>query len=155
MTWFHQASSSLLREVNMHQLNRWFVVFSVLGSLGCGAAQMNETQQRSALYSVHAAELEGAAHQPRPARLLDLAHLEMMRAARSFDNGDEGNGTLLLECAKADAELARQLARTQQEEEKARVAWSELGSTELFGPGERDGDQEQKDQQPNSVGGTR
>ena len=126
----------------MHQLNRRFVVlFSLLASAGCGAAQMNESQQRSASYALHAAELEGASHHPRPARLLALARLEMMRAARASDDGDESGATLLSERAKTDAELARQLTRTLDEQEKTRVAWSKLGNNESSSPS-GDGDQE-------------
>jgi hypothetical protein len=126
----------------MHQLNRRFVfLFSLLASAGCGAAQTNETPLRSASYSLHAAELEGASQHPRPARLLALARLEMMRAARASDNGDESNATLLFERARTDAELARQLTRTLDEQEKTRVAWSKLGGNESFDPS-RDSDQE-------------
>jgi hypothetical protein len=135
----------------MHQLNRRFVVLlSLLASAGCGAAQMNETQQRRVSYSLYAAELEGASQHRRPARLLEVARLERMKADRAADNGDERNATLLFERAEADAELARQLARTLDEQEKAGIAWSELGRTEPFGP---DRDTEQ-DQEQHSPGGT-
>jgi len=138
----------------MHQLNRRFVILSSLfAGVGCSAAQMDETQHSSVSYSLHAAELDGASHQPRPARLLALARLEMMRADRYSANGDERNSALFLERAKADAELARQLTRTLDEQQRARVAWSELGRAEPSGP-DRDQDQELdgRDQERDSRG---
>jgi hypothetical protein len=138
----------------MHQLNRRFVVlFSLVAGAGCGAAQMNETQQRRVSYSLHAAELEGASQHRRPARLLELARLELMKADRAADNGDERNATLLFERAEADAELARQLTRTLEEQQKAGIAWSELGRTEPSGL-DPDSDQEEEDQEQRSPGGT-
>jgi len=126
----------------MHQLNKHLVVlFSLVASAACGAAQVNETQRSSAIFSLHAAEIEGASQHPWPARLLAFARREMMAADRSLSNGDERNSSLLLERAKTDAELARQLTRTWQEQEKARVAWGKLDSDEPFGP-DRDIDQE-------------
>jgi hypothetical protein len=114
---------------------------------------MNETQQSSVSYSLQAAELEGASQHPRPARLLALARLEMMRSQRSSDNGDAANAALLLERAKTDAELARQLTRTLDEREKARVAWSELGRAEPFRlRPDRDDEQQPDDQQPDDRG---
>jgi hypothetical protein len=127
----------------MHQLNRGFVVgFSLLA--GCGAVQLNESQRRGTIYALHAAELEGASQHPWTARLLARARVETMAADKSADNGDESNSILLLERAKADADLARQLTRTWDEQQRARVAWSKLGSDDPFGP-ERDIDREHED----------
>jgi hypothetical protein len=129
----------------MQQLNKRFVVlFSLVASAGCGAAQVNETERRLASSSLHDAEIEGASQHPWPARLLAFARREMMAAERASSNGDESNSRLLLERARTDAELARQLTRTWHEQEKARVAWSKLDNDEPFGP-DRHIDQEYRE----------
>jgi hypothetical protein len=50
----------------------------------------------------------------------------MAEARRLAEKGDGDNAALVLERARVDAELAMQLARTEQEQEKARQAWQKI-----------------------------
>ena len=75
--------------------------------------------------SVRAAERAGAAADPEGARLLRTARLGVMRSVSVADRGDAQNAELFLDRAEADAELALQLARANEERRRAREAWTE------------------------------
>lgn len=97
-----------------------------LVAVGCGGAQLNQAKVTEVQSSVRAAEAVGANDQPKAALHLQLARDEMAEAQRLANEGDEENAALVLERARADAELAFQLARTEQEQEKARQAWLKI-----------------------------
>lgn len=92
----------------------------------CGGAQLNQARVAEVQSSVVAAEAVGANDQPRAALHLQLARDEMAAAQRSAEDGDEEEAALLLERARIDAELAMQLAKTEQEQQKARQAWQKI-----------------------------
>lgn len=104
--------------------------FSLLGAgvalFACGGAQLNQTRVAEVQSSVTAAEAVGANDQPKAALHLQLARDEMAEARRLAAEGDGDNAALLLDRARVDAELAMQLARTEQEQEKAREAWQKI-----------------------------
>ncbi len=95
-------------------------------AMACGGAQLNQARVSEVQASVSAAEAVGANDQPKAALHLQLAKDEMAEARRLAEKGDEENAALVLERARADAELAMQLARTEQEQEKARQAWQKI-----------------------------
>jgi hypothetical protein len=97
-----------------------------LALLACGGAQLNQAKVTEVQSSVSAAEAVGANNQPKAALHLQLAKDEMVEAQRLAAGGDGENAALLLDRARADAELAMQLARTDQEQEKARQAWQKI-----------------------------
>lgn len=98
-----------------------------LGVLGaCGGAQLNQSKVSEVNASVRAAEAVGANDQPKAALHLQLARDEIAAAQRLAENGEEEDAQLVLERARVDAELALQLARTEQEQQKARQAWQKV-----------------------------
>jgi hypothetical protein len=111
----------------MHHF-RGLVGLLVLGltAAACGGAQLNQARVAEVQSSVRAAEAVGANDQPRAALHLQLARDEMAEARRLADDGEEENAALVLERARVDAELAMQLAKTEQEQEKARQAWQKI-----------------------------
>jgi hypothetical protein len=98
--------------------------------LGCGGAQLNQAHVTEVQSSVKAAEAVGANDQPKAALHLQLARDQMAEAQRLAKDGDDENAELVLNRARADAELAIQLARTEQEQEKARQAWLKIKELE-------------------------
>ena len=111
----------------MHRI-RGYGLLALLGltAAACGGAQLNQARVAEVQSSVRAAEAVGANEQPKAALHLQLARDEMAEARRRADDGDEDNAALLLERARVDAELAMQLAKTEQEQEKARQAWQKI-----------------------------
>jgi hypothetical protein len=111
----------------MRGSERWFCVVLAAGALtGCGGAQLSQSRVSEVQAAMRAAEEVGANDQPKASLHLQLARDEMVEAKRLADAGDEDNASLLLNRAQADAELAIQLARTEQEQQKARQAWAKI-----------------------------
>jgi hypothetical protein len=107
--------------------SRWFAVLLTAGFLGaCGGSQLSQSRVGEVQASVRAAEAVGANDQPKAALHLQLARDEIAAAQRLAENGDEEDARLVLERARADAELALQLAKTEQEQQKARQAWQKV-----------------------------
>lgn len=94
--------------------------------LSCGSAPLSQARLAEAQSSVSAAEAVGAANQPKAALHLQLARDELSESRRLAAEGDGENASLLLDRARVDAELALQLARTEQEQQKARQAWQKV-----------------------------
>lgn len=92
----------------------------------CGGGQLNQARVTEVQGAMRAAEEVGANDQPKASLHLQLARDEMNEANRLAKDGDEENASLLLTRAQADAELALQLARTDQEQQKARQAWTKI-----------------------------
>jgi hypothetical protein len=115
-------------------MQRIIVPFSLLGAslalIACGSAQLSQAKVTEVQSSVSAAEAVGADQQPKAALHLQLARDEVAEARRLAADGDEDNAALLLDRARVDAELALQLARTEQEQEKARQAWQKIQDLE-------------------------
>jgi hypothetical protein len=105
---------------------RFSVLLVALALVACGGAQLNQTRVAEVQSAVRAAEEVGANNQPKAALHLQLARDEANEARRLADDGDEENAALLLRRAQADAELALQLARTEQEQQKARQSWEKI-----------------------------
>jgi hypothetical protein len=104
-----------------------FSVLLIAGALvACGGAQLNQTRVTEVQSSMRAAEEVGANDQPKASLHLQLARDEMTAAKRLADDGEEEDAALLLNRAQADAELALQLARTEQEQQKARESWAKI-----------------------------
>ena len=94
-------------------------------SSACGGALKQESRLVEVQASVRAAEKAGAAADPKGARLLRSARFGAMQSVSAADRGDARNADLFLERAEADAELALQLARADEERRRAREAWTE------------------------------
>ena len=92
----------------------------------CGGGQLNQQKLSSAEGAIRAAEEVGANDQPKAALHLQLARDQINQAKRIADDGDEENAALLLNRAQADADLALQLANTDQEQQEARQAWQKI-----------------------------
>lgn len=114
----------------MHLLEKRNVMLLVaaLGT-GCGSTQLQQSgNQQQAARALWAAEQAGAEHDPRSARLLELARREMMYAQAAADDGDERNAALLFDSSEADSRLAIQVARTRAERERTIRAWEEFSA---------------------------
>jgi len=92
----------------------------------CGGAELNQTRATNVQASLIAADKVGANDQPKAALHLQLAKEEIESAKRLAADGDQVNSDLMLDRAKADADLAMQIARTEQEEQSARQAWDKI-----------------------------
>jgi hypothetical protein len=111
----------------MHRIAKRCALLALSSAaFACGGAQLNQTRVSEVQSSVSAAEAVGANDQPKAALHLQLAKDEMAEARRLAEKGDGDNAALVLERARVDAELAMQLARTEQEQEKARQAWQKI-----------------------------
>ena len=93
---------------------------------GCGGAQLNQTKLTQAEAAVSAAEAVGAPQNPKAELHLQFARDEMAAAKRLAKEGEGDDSSLLLDRATADAELAKTLAKTEQEQRKARDAWNKV-----------------------------
>jgi hypothetical protein len=93
---------------------------------GCGGSQLNQTKLNQAQQAVTAAEAVGAPENPKAELHLQFARDEMAAAKRLAKEGEGDDSALLLDRAKADAELALTLAKTDQEQKKAREAWDKV-----------------------------
>ncbi len=111
---------------SIHRQSSLMLAVLSLAAVGCGGAQLNQAHVTEVQSSVRAAEAVGANDQPKAALHLQLARDEMAEARRLAEEGDEENAELVLDRARADAELAIQLSRTEQEQEKARQAWLKI-----------------------------
>lgn len=92
----------------------------------CGGAQLNQNKLTDVEGAIRAAEEVGAKDQPKASLHLQLARDQINQAKRVADDGDEENAALLLNRAQVDAELALQLAKTEQEQQEARQAWQKI-----------------------------
>lgn len=105
----------------------WFTMLLALGILGaCGGSQLSQSRVSEVQASVRAAEEVGANDQPKAALHLQLARDEIAAAQRLAKDGEEEDAKLVLERARVDAELSLQLAKTEQEQQKARQAWQKV-----------------------------
>jgi len=110
----------------MYQFNRRCLALCLAAvSSACSGAQMQESRLVEVQSSLRAAEQAGAAADPKGARLLESARSGVMRSVSVADRGDAANADLFLDRAQADAELALQLARANEERRRAREAWTE------------------------------
>jgi hypothetical protein len=87
---------------------------------------LNQNRVTEVQSAVRAAEEVGANDQPKASLHLQLARDQINEAKRLADDGDAEGANLLLQRAEADAELAIQLARTEQEQKKARESWAKI-----------------------------
>jgi uncharacterized protein HemX len=103
-------------------------IWALLGALaiGCGGAQLNQGRATDVQAAMRAAEAVGAEQQPKASLELQLAKEQFAQAKRLAADGEEADANLLLERAKVDADLALQLARTEQEQQKARESWEKV-----------------------------
>jgi len=95
-------------------------------ALGCAGTQLDQGRVTDVRAALRAAEVVGAPEQPKASLELKLAEEQLAQAQRLAADGEGAEANLLLERAKVDAELALQLARTEQEQQKAREAWAKI-----------------------------
>jgi hypothetical protein len=94
--------------------------------IGCGGAEVKQQEVVDARAAVLAVEKAEADENPEAAMHLRLAQ-EQLQAAEKMQKEDEPEqARLLLDRAKMDAELALQIARTEQLKAQAREAWSRV-----------------------------
>lgn len=103
-------------------------IWLALAITACGGAPLNQGKLTQANIALHAAETLGAEQDPKAKQSLDSARKEVTEAQRLGKAGDGEKGDLHLERAVADADLASQLMRTKQEQDKAREAWAKSKS---------------------------
>jgi hypothetical protein len=111
--------------MDMYRVDGRFM-WLLLPALACGGAELNQARVADAQSSVRAAEAVGGNEQPQAALHLQLARDEIAEARRLAADGDGDGANMMLDRAKVDAELALQLARTEQEQQKARQAWQKI-----------------------------
>lgn len=109
--------------MSYQRLSRQCGVALAFAFVACGGASLNQAKLAETQTAMHAAETLGAANDPKAKQSLQRARDQVAEAKRLAKDGDEEKGDLYLERAKADAELASQLARTHTADEKARAAW--------------------------------
>ncbi|MEY4548433.1 MAG: hypothetical protein RL685_4628 [Pseudomonadota bacterium] len=97
-----------------------------LAAAACGGGQLNQNKATNVQAAVMAAEQVGAKDQPKASLHLQLAREQVEEARKRAADGDESSANLLLERAQVDAELALQLARTEQEQQNAQKAWEKI-----------------------------
>lgn len=95
-------------------------------ALACGGAQLDQGRATDVQAAMRAAEAVGAEQQPKASLELQLAREQLAQAKRLAADGSEAEANLLLERAQVDAELALQLAKTEQEQQKARESWAKV-----------------------------
>ena len=118
------------------QTNRTGIwVLLAAGALACAGAQYNQRRATDVQAAMRAAEEVGAEQQPKASLQLQLAEEQYARAQRLAADGEEDEANLMLERAKVDAELALQLAHTEQEQQKAREAWEKIKPEQAPVPG--------------------
>lgn len=108
---------------------KWWIPLC-LAAAACGGAQLNQNKATGVQAAVLAAEEVGAKDQPKAALHLQLAREQVDEARQRAADGDEGSANLLLDRAQVDAELAMQLARTEQEQQNAQRAWQKIRELE-------------------------
>jgi uncharacterized protein DUF4398 len=111
----------------MHRVRMGLMV-ALAGALAACASsvQLNPTRVSEVQGAMRAAQEVGAASNPQAELHLQLARDQVAEANRLAKAGDAENARLLLDRAQADAELALQLVRTEQEQQKAREAWDKV-----------------------------
>jgi hypothetical protein len=107
-----------------HRSGSWLLLAAA--ALGCGGAQLEQGRATDVQAAMRAAKEVGAEQQPKAALELQLAEEQYAQAQRLAADGEGADANLLLERAKVDAELALQLARTEQEQQKARESWEKI-----------------------------
>jgi hypothetical protein len=103
-------------------------IWLALAISACGGAPLNQGKLTEANAALHAAETLGAEQDPKAKQSLDSARKEVAEAQRLGADGDGAKGDMHLSRAVADADLAAQLMRTKQEEDKAHEAWAKSKS---------------------------
>ena len=104
-------------------------IWLTLAISACGGAPLNQGKLTEANAALHAAETLGAEQDPKAKQSLDSARKEVAEAQRLGADGDGAKGDLHLQRAVVDADLASQLMRTKQEQDKAREAWAKSKSS--------------------------
>jgi hypothetical protein len=93
---------------------------------GCANKQLSQSKLADTQSAMRSAEEIGAAKQPEASLHLRYAQDQLKAAQRLMDDGDEKEAQRMLERAKADAELALALARTQRDRNAAKQAWGQV-----------------------------
>jgi Domain of unknown function (DUF4398) len=109
----------------MGRYEKWWIPLC-LAAAACGGGQLNQTKATNVQAAVLAAEQVGAQDQPKASLHLQLAREQVDEARKRAADGDESSANLLLDRAQADAELALQLSRTEQEQQNAQKAWEKI-----------------------------
>jgi hypothetical protein len=102
------------------------IALAALLAACASSVQLNPTRVSEVQGAMRAAEEVGADRNPKAQLHLKLARDQVTEANRLAREGDGESARLLLDRAQADAELALQLARTEQEQIKAREAWDKV-----------------------------
>lgn len=116
--------------MSYQRLSRQGGLALTLALCACGGAPLNQAKLAEAQGALHSAETLGAEKDPKAKHMLQLAREQTTKAKRLADQGDGEEASYYLERATADAELASQLMRTRDAQEKAREAWAKSKLTE-------------------------
>jgi hypothetical protein len=95
----------------MNVLQKSLSIGIVAAGIGCASAPLPQERLSSTEASVRAAQELGAQQVPRAKLHLQLASEELAKAHKLAKDGDDDLGTLQLDRARADAELAIALSR--------------------------------------------
>ncbi len=112
------------------------VLLAVASGVACASYPAPHQHLADSVAAVRGAEEVGAASQPQAALNLKLAQDEVAQARALLANGDYERADYMTACAKADADLARQLAkqdraRLRAEDSEARARAVRSGVTVL------------------------
>lgn len=119
----------------MSTMRSGLMVLLAAGLTACaGHVQLNPARVSEVQGAMRAAEAVGANDNPKARLHLQLARDQVAEADRLAREGDGENAGLLLARAEADAALALQLARTEQEQLRAREAWGKVKEFEKGQP---------------------
>jgi hypothetical protein len=94
--------------------------------MACGSASIPHGKLADSEAAISAAEAAGANEVPRASLHTKLAKDQLEKARGEIKDGDTEEATLWIERAKADAELALSMARSQADQQRAQQALAEV-----------------------------
>lgn len=109
----------------MRQFGAWLALVAQLPACASGV-RLDVEQASAARAAIGAARAEGATESARGSVHFALAREQIEAAEQLARRGDVDDAKLVLARAKADAELARALARREREEQRTERAWTRV-----------------------------
>lgn len=102
------------------------VALTVFAAIGCGKSAMPPPKMTETHSAIAAAEAVGANKHPRAALHLKLANDQLRQAETLIQDEQQEEARLVLERARADAELALVLTRSDQQRSEAQRALEQV-----------------------------
>lgn len=98
----------------------------IAGASGCVSTRYSQDKATDVQAAMRAAEEVGAPALPQAALHLQFAKQQLEDAEKLNRQGEPHRANMLLDRAQVDAELAIQLAQTEQEQKEAQEAWNKV-----------------------------